>query len=450
MGHSGAKAKPFGQEEMKFIIHRGAKEIGGICIEVIAGRTRIILDVGLPLDYPQETAIARSKSKAPLCQFPSNAPHVPKVPGLFQQGPRVDAILLSHAHADHAGLLNRAKPDIPVFCTQGTSKMLMAGAIFARQVELPRTRQKTIVPLRPRSIGDMVVTAYPVDHSAFDSVAYLVEADGKRLLFTGDLRLHGRKPGMARQLLKAVSSKPLDVLLMEGTHFSSEREAGWMEKELEAALCTRLRARPGLVLANFSPMHVDRMVSFYRAARRCDRVFVVDPYAAFVLHMAAGQCQVPTPEIKNGIRVYYNQHFERSWKARHLGKIHNLFLNNRIELETIVSQPDDYLMVCRPSMVEADLQGTFPTQSTWIYSYWKGYLDQPGSEYPRLRARLEGAGGEFLSYHTSGHIFAQDIETFLNHLNPNRVVPIHTTGSGEFQKRFKNVKLVEDGEVNSV
>jgi ribonuclease J len=34
---------------MKFRIHRGAREVGGTCIEVAASDRRIVLDVGRPL-----------------------------------------------------------------------------------------------------------------------------------------------------------------------------------------------------------------------------------------------------------------------------------------------------------------------------------------------------------------------------------------------------------------
>ena len=427
---------------MNFIIHRGTKEIGGSCVEVTTGNTRIILDVGLPLD---DSGDKRADSKT-RNHFPSDTASVPKVPGLFQAGPLVKAILISHAHADHAGLLNHVDPKIPVYCTQGTGKMLLAGAIFARQVELDKSRQKTIIPGKPTPIGDFEVTAYSVDHSAFDSAAFLIEADGKRLLYSGDLRLHGRKPGMSKKLLAALATKRVDVLIMEGTHFSSQRKPGCTEAELENKIYNHIAAHSGLAFANFSPQHVDRLVSFYKATRRAKRTFVVDPYAAFVLHLAAGQCRVPKPEAKNGIRVYYNQHFERSWKKRNLGKINRLFLKDRIELKTILAQPDKYVMLCRPSMFKDDFHGTFPPNAVWIYSYWEGYLDRPDSEYPALEASVKQAGGDFVACHTSGHIFAEDIEKFFKAVNPCHVVPIHTTGRSEFQKRFKNVLAVEDAE----
>jgi ribonuclease J len=432
---------------VKFIIHRGTKQIGGNCAEVIAGKTRIILDVGLPLDYKDTKFIDRRTPRKPRSYFPSTDPHVPKVPGLFQEGPPVVAILISHAHADHAGLLNYANPAIPVYCTEGTSKMLMAGSIFANQVKLERSREREIAPIEPTRIGDFVVTAYPVDHSVLGSVAFLIEADGKRLLYSGDLRLHGRKPGMVRQLLAGVASKPVDVLMMEGTHFSSQREAGCTEAELEDKILEHIRPLSGLVLANFSPLHLDRLVTFYKAACRAGRTFVVDPYAAFVLHLVASKCHVPKPEAKNGIMVYYNQHFEQTWQKRNLAKINAMFLQDRIEMETILSNPGGYVMVCRPSMLKYDFRGILPCGTTWIYSYWEGYMDHPASQFPHLKAKLQDTGGSFVVYHTSGHIFAEDIEKFVKVLNPGRVVPIHTTGRCEFQKRFKNVLLVEDGEI---
>jgi hypothetical protein len=180
-------------------------------------------------------------------------------------------------------------------------------------------------PARPLQVGDFRITAYPVDHSAFDSMAFLIEAEGKTLLYSGDLRLHGRKPGMARRLIEALSGRRVDLLLMEGTHVGSGRERGVTEHELEDLILCQLQESQGLVLASFSPLHVDRLVTFYKAARRGGRTFVVDPYGAFVMHLVSGQCRIPRPTQAAGIRVYHNAYFEASYQRRNLGKIHRLF-----------------------------------------------------------------------------------------------------------------------------
>ena len=45
---------------------------------------------------------------------------------------------------------------------------------------------------RPVSIGPFTVQAYAVDHAAPDAIAVLVEAEGKRLFYSGDFRSGGR------------------------------------------------------------------------------------------------------------------------------------------------------------------------------------------------------------------------------------------------------------------
>ncbi len=49
---------------MKLIIHRGAKQIGGSCVELATDRTRLIIDAGLPLDNLQDPAKLRVKLRS--------------------------------------------------------------------------------------------------------------------------------------------------------------------------------------------------------------------------------------------------------------------------------------------------------------------------------------------------------------------------------------------------
>jgi len=426
---------------MQLIIHRGTKQIGGSCVEISTPSARIIIDVGLSLDDVAETQKPKPRLERGK---PIPVGLAPVVEGLFAAGRKVDAIFLSHAHADHSGLLSHTQPDIPVFMTKGTSKMLLAGSIFAGQCGVPREHEQPMESQKPIVIGDLTITPYSVDHSTFDCVALLVEAGGKRVLYSGDLRLHGRKPGMARALIKAVRSPPLDILVMEGTHFSGHRERGPTEKELEADIAGHVQTAEGLVCAIFSPMHVDRLVSFYKAARNQRRTFVVDPYGAFVLHLVSSQCRIPEPGATAGIRVFYNAHFERTWERRNLGKIHRMFTASRIVKEEILQSPKDYVMMFRPTMLRLDFDGVFPPKVRCLYSYWHGYLAR--KEWSDFRARLSAAGGEFIECHTSGHIFTEDIVEFVKAVNPKRVTPIHTTSPASFGKYFPNVQFPRDGE----
>ena len=71
--------------------------------------------------------------------------------------PPPNAIFLSHAHADHTGLLKYARSEIPVYMSQGTSKMLLAGSIFAGMTSVDRGRTRTLKPGQPATIGDFTV-----------------------------------------------------------------------------------------------------------------------------------------------------------------------------------------------------------------------------------------------------------------------------------------------------
>ena len=391
------------------------------------------------MEEPSPVKASFSKSSRPT--------DLPDVPGLFSDEPNVDALLLSHAHGDHTGLLPWVKPGIPIYCSKGTSKMLMAGAIFAGQTEIPHEHQHLLETEKTIQIGDIAVTGLSVDHSAFDSMALLIEADGKRLLYSGDLRMHGRKPGMARDLFKFIAKKPVDVLLMEGTNLRESSPANGSgnssEADLEATLCRAIKRWNHLVLASFSPQHFDRMISFYKATRDAGRILVLDVYGAFVWHLASGQCRIPKLTARNGIRVFYNQSFQQTWKRKNRKKIHDMFLDARIDLPAILAEPDRYTMLFRPSMLNLDFGGKLPQHTMCLYSLWSGYLVKP--EYQELKAALKKAEGELSECHTSGHIFAEDLVKFVKTVNPRLVVPVHTESAKKFRDLFQNALLLSDG-----
>ena len=433
---------------MRITIHRGTHEIGGNCIEIATDQSRIILDVGMPLfkseGEPYDTASLKRKSKQELLDLGI----LPKIPGVFVDGQRPDAILLSHAHEDHTGLIRHSEAEIPVYTSRGTSKMMEAGEKFALQPTLPRSRYHEIKSDEPVQLGDFKVTAYSVDHSIYGAQAFLIEADGKTVLYSGDLRMHGRKPGMHRSLIEKVSTKKLDVLLMEGTHIGHAGYKGSNEYELEDEITGLIKSAPGLILASFSPQHVDRLVGFLRATKKSGRVFVADAYTAFVMSLIATETSIPKPESTEWVKVFFPKFFRESYERKGMQTFFSLMTPARIGVEEIRSDPSKYVMLFRPSMLDSDFDGNLPRGSRCLYSRWSGYLEQ--KEWQITRAKLEEGKGELKEVHTSGHIYADDIKTLVGAIKAKMVIPIHTFEAKKFSDFTSNVKLLKDGETFTV
>jgi len=425
---------------MKLTIHRGTHEIGGSCVELSTETRRLILDVGMPLvdsnRQPFDQRSVREKSIADLMADGT----LPKVSGLFEDGPAIDGILLSHNHLDHSGLLHLTREAIPIYASSGTSKMMLAGAIFGGQQQLDRDRYRELKAEEPIIIGDFTITPFAVDHSSFGSLAFLIEADGKTALYSGDLRSHGRKPGMARTLLAAMKSINVDVMLAEGTHFGRTQTTGKSEYDLEEEITEHIRSAPGIVLSCFSPIDIDRLVTYYRATKRAGRTFVADAYTAFVMHLVSSEASIPSPTRDTLIRVYHNRIFAK----RKLDSIAKLFTKAQISLVEIVADPAKYVMAFRPSMRPLDFDRVLPTHSRVLYSYWQGYLKR--ADWVELQAHLDEIEGDFVPAHTSGHIYIDDLVKLVNDIDPKMVVPIHTFEPELFHRHFNNVRVLDDGE----
>ena len=418
---------------MNLIIHQGAKEIGGTCIELRSGSTRIFLDCGLPL-------------RDPRLEGQVNEGHPLQIPGLFAPGLPAQGIMLSHAHPDHAGLIHRTNPCVPVFATRTCFKMAMAGALFANQPPIERNRENVMRPGDPLKIGDFLVTAYPVDHSIAGACAFLIETDEKRLLYTGDLRFHGRKPGMRSALLKACRRAPLDLTITEGTALSrSDTEAFLTESGVEEDGFELVHRREGLVAAQFSPLNLDRMVTFLRIAKRTGRIFVIDPYAAYVVLLARSEgVRLPDPFcLSSGIRILIPPGFWRSRAGRAISSHRPLMEAVSVPVSDVLENPGLFLTLWRPSMRKAAFGGPLPEGTLCIRSFWKGYLES--AEERVLADEFETGGIEPRHLHASGHTSRNDLVDFLKELDSRRILVVHSERPEALKEDFPNAEVAEDG-----
>ncbi len=233
-----------------FTLHGAARTVTGSCFEVaFAGRT-VLVDCG-------------------LFQGPRTIEALNREP--FGFDPRkIDAVLLTHAHMDHSGLIPRLAAEGfrgPIWCTEATadllSVMLPDGARIQEYEAARRNRradradEPPVAPLYTSADAERALElARPVELEAqfeptpgfqarfwnaghiLGSASIEIVAGGSRMLFSGDLG-----PEHKSFHLDPEGPRDLDHLICESTYGDRDRETvtiaqrrSLLETEVKAAL----------------------------------------------------------------------------------------------------------------------------------------------------------------------------------------------------------------------
>lgn len=397
----------------RIFIHGGRNRIGGNVVEISTASTSVLFDAGCTLESGDSHGFL-------------------PIGGLFSDIGR-DGVFVSHYHRDHFGLVEDTKIDVPVYMGEKAHAMASASSRY-----LGKTLTFDHSPLRTGkkvARGDIDVTPFLADHSACDSYMFLAEAEGRKILYTGDFRSNGRKSfeGLLRTLPSSV-----DVLICEGTTLSRAAERNPKESELETNLNALLCETAGPVFVMLSAMNIDRMVTVYRSARKNRRLLLQDLYAAEIAS-SLGMRTIPTPRYPD-VRVfthrgYPKDHFRYAafcqYEARKIGM-------RQIAGEKFVmcvrSSMGDYLRRLGEMM---DFSG-----GLLVYSMWEGYKGR--SDVGNFLGTCESLGLKIATVHTSGHADCETIETLIRRVNPSVIMPIHTEKASWFEGRFVRSRISID------
>ena len=378
---------------MEIIIHRGENQIGGNIIEVAAGATRILLDAGRELD--EEEA------------------RLPDIAGLIDE-PVFDAVFISHYHGDHLGLAYYIDRSIPLYLGQASTRIVQAMDRY-KHTETIRPAGY-LVHGRPIRVGDITVTPFLCDHSAFDSYMLLCEADGETILYTGDFRANGRKS--FDRLLRDLPER-VDRLICEGTTLSREGYVPVTEAELEERAVGLLQKTEGPVFVLQSSANIDRIVTMYRSAKRTGRIFLQELFMAELATAAGGS--IPSPAFDDVYAFITNpKRYDALTKYRRIGRAGIAKAR--------------FIMCVRSSMLRY-LQSLSAQMSfdggLLLYSMWSGYRRQP--EIAEFLAACEEMGLRVVEMHTSGHADADTIRTLIERVHPGEIIPVHTENAAWFR-----------------
>ncbi|MBR5479495.1 MAG: MBL fold metallo-hydrolase [Clostridia bacterium] len=373
---------------MNIHIRRGQNQIGGNIVEISTENTKILLDIGLELDDEKNKTL-------------------PDIKGLFDYK-GYDAVFISHYHSDHLGLAYRIHKDIPLYIGEKSAKIIQASDVYKRVPTI--TPHGFLEHKRKIVVGDISVTPYLCDHSAFDSYMLLCEADGESVLYTGDFRGNGRKP---YDWLLTELPKKVDKLICEGTTLSREGYVAIREQEIENQAVELFRNNKGPVFVLQSSMNIDRIVTMYRAAKRSGRTFLEELYMADITSAAGGN--IPNPAFDDVYAfITSGSRYEGLKKYAH-----------RMGKDRIVKTP--FVMCVRTSLLRY-MKGLSKKMSfkegVLVYSFWSGYKET--EDMQRFLSECKNLGLKIVTLHTSGHADYETIQKLVNTVNPNEIIPIHT------------------------
>lgn len=417
---------------------------------------------------------------------------------------KVDGLFISHAHVDHTGYVGLLRTDIPVHCSlmsavlikamqdTGMSKIENEIAYWgpkepslkddralgsARKesyesrdfaildTEIPAAAQEfwakcfstskglTCKPLRPAtgSIGEIGYEAKPVDHSIFGATGYIFYLGDKKLAFTGDLRLHGLRKDLTEAYIDRLAEVRPDYLIIEGTNVGqakgNDTETGSRASEEDTyrnCLKAVKDAEGELVVADFGPRNIDRLLIFLKIAGETGRRLIITPKDAYLLYaMRTADPSIPDVLSHPNLRIYdAPKPGPKIWERDFIMNTYEaMYRRPAVISENLGHYILAFSFFDLTQMIDIDMPG-----GAYIYSTCEAFNEDMMADVWRLNnwltrlkmrpvgfhieadcANPESAEIKFeKGYHASGHLSKEEIAGIIKRVQPGTVIPIHT------------------------
>ena len=387
---------------MNIIIHRGTHQIGGSVIEISTASTRIVLDFGNELSLDEKyTSINLD------------------INGVTKGIPDCDGIVISHYHMDHLGQLTSALPEIPLYMGELSKKIAIISAEYQdKDLYLRLLGANTFRGGEAFTIGNIHIRPLVIDHSAADSYMFVIEAEGKRVLYTGDFRMHGLRHHILEKLVNTYIGE-VDVLITEGTSLSRDAEECISEAAVLEDISSYIQDGK-YVFVMCSSTNIDRIMGIWQNMPT-DKVLICDAYQKKILDT-----------------VINNVYYESSLYRRHDSP---LVLNKGPYPKYYMDH--GFVSLVRGTEYFISHIKEFPKDDVRIiYSMWTGYIE----ENLLLKNLLNTY--PFYICHASGHVSKDDLVQLIELVDPDIVIPVHTDIPEKLERIVPNrtVCVVNDNE----
>jgi ribonuclease J len=425
-------------------------------------------------------------------------------------------VLLSHAHLDHSGHIAFLKEGIPVYATSVTAFVIKAmqdsgKTDFDQQVcyfsptlrecpadwkqtafltaNLPyQQRQFCLADREPETLSPAALQfwergfwektakqkelasrpmaghhncsfnlrCFPVDHSIPGACAWGIETSSGWVVYSGDLRFHGKRAELSQRFAREAAALQPRALILEGTNV--EREANVAEQEVYENGLKAIKGANGLVIADFSPRDVDRLLTFLQIARDTGRKLAILPKDAYLLK-TMHLLEPETPDIarEGSIAIYQKTTAQRS-PLHWLRNIFGEYEDKIILADDVASAQGDFIL-CFSFFDLNELPSIHPRAgSLYVYSSSEPHDEEQEIDFRRLHNWLEhfnlrGFGlpveinGEWQipegerGLHASGHACGADLLEVAREIKPEILIPVHSETPDFFVEQLSGSEI---------
>jgi ribonuclease J len=483
----------------------GINEIGGNKFLVEDKGTKIFLDFGMQMgkanSYFAEFLQPRTlNGMGDLFEFGL----LPRLHGLYRKDyakhmnfdddhrkeTAYDGILLTHAHIDHCAYLHYIRPEIPVYCTEATRLIMqtfqdtggddeyitykenfriyenkngdMSRARDEKNREIITRDIKTITPLKKFNIDSIEVEPVPVDHSLPGVNGFIIHTSKGSIGYTADLRFHGRRKEESERFVEKCTSSDLDHMLCEGTRI--DQPTSTTEFEVEKDIKEVVNSTKNLVVISYPTRDLDRLLSFYNAAKETGRNLVIDLKQAYLLKLFQDSetCKNMYPKIEDEVIQIYVPRKSwglvdkdvEYWTEKQILGDYDIWerefidMKNAVDYRDVSSKQNECMLYCSDYRLQELIDIRPKEESSYIRSSTEPFDTEMRLDHDRIKRWLVHFGllkkeENWNVTHVSGHGSRDQIRHVVQETKAKNLIPIHTVHEDHFRQWHDRVTKVE-------
>ncbi|MDD3548701.1 MAG: MBL fold metallo-hydrolase [Candidatus Paceibacterota bacterium] len=472
---------------MRLTFYGGIKEIGGNKILLEDKKTVILLDFGKSYkeagkyfeEFVNPRAVQGLKDYLELGLLPRKEgfyrQDLIKISGesglTLYEKPKIDAVILSHGHLDHAGYISFLNLEIPVFTTKETLAVL--GAFY---ISRPKNLENEIIEIsereeadfkkrkkkkraiiaaedqKPFFIKNLKITPIKVDHSVPGASMFLIESSIGSILYSGDFRLSEISEERKKEICSFLRKAKIKIFICEGTRIKEQiilREEKVRQDALE-----KIKEIKGLVVVDYSIGDVVRFKTLSAIARETKRFFAL-PYNYFNYLSFLKQNGINAEGFEN-VALYAKKKISfKKWEK-------DLIKNSKVVTsEDIAKDKKHYLLALNFYQIQELIDLKINEDCFYLRAITEPHSEEMEISEERFvnwikHFKMQGLREEIIESgekksvfdraHISGHISGKELAEFIEKIKPEAIIPIHTEFPEEFKNIYKNIIIAEKNE----